>query len=173
MNVFLEKQLALFPFSGSIYRSTWRLVTPPRVQVTVDTPVTSRELFRESVMQHRDIFAHFISQIKHICNFNIASHCSFDSINYACTRVVQLGYSEFVCGLGLRPPAHHVWSDIVSGAQDATKLRSEESNQGLLRRDAANQMHSKLPRRLFIPFLQSLPFNAKYGIKRTGGIYRQ
>ena len=104
MNVFLEKQLALFPFSGSIYRSTWRLVTPPRVQVTVDTPVTSRELFRESVMQHRDIFAHFISQIKHICNFNIASHCSFDSINYACTRVVQLGYSEFVCGLGLRPP---------------------------------------------------------------------
>ena len=62
-----------------------------------------------------------------------------------------------------------MWSDIVSGASDATKLRSEESNQGLLRRDAANQMHSKLPRRLFIPFLQSLPFNAKYGIKRTGG----
>ena len=69
----------------------------------------------------------------------------------------------------IEAPTHHVWSDIVSGASDATKLRSEESNQGLLRRDAANQMHSKLPRRLFIPFLQSLPFNAKYGIKSTGG----
>ena len=45
---------------------------------------------------------------------------------------------------------------------------SHESNQGLLRRDAGNQMHIGNYSGLFILFLQSFPFKAKYGIKRTG-----
>lgn len=48
------------------------------------------------------------------------------------------------------------------------ELRSQESNQGLLRRDARLTKCIGNYSGLFIPFLQSFSFNAKYGIKRTG-----
>ena len=46
--------------------------------------------------------------------------------------------------------------------------RSHESNQGLLWRDGRLTKCIGNYSGLFIPFLQSFSFNAKYGIKRTG-----
>ena len=120
---------------------TWRimmgLVTPPPVSpLCRDTPITTREFFRESVMQHRGIFCILFRRLS-IFAILASHHCSFDRINYPWhtdAASVFVVYPE-CCDVSPRPSCVVLTMSLIS----------HESNQGLLRRrDAANQMHRKL-----------------------------
>ena len=124
-------------------------------------------------MQHWAIFCILFRKLS-IFAILTSHHCSFDRINYACTTRVWDTTSLFVAQLrgwsrvSPRPSCVVLTMSPRPGMPPRAEPRSHESNQGLLWRDGRLTKCIGNYSGLFIPFLQSFSFNAKYGIKRTG-----
>ena len=126
------------------------VMRPPPSRSSLSTR-PSRVLPRIKFYATLDYFLHFISQIKHICNFNIASLLIWS--HQLRMHHPGVGYNEFVCGSAPRlipcqpPPIMCGPDHDVSEARDATEgwagISWEQSGIIVAGR-AANQMHRKL-----------------------------
>ena len=163
-----EKQLDLFTWFSHPWIATWRLMMarPRPSPLCRHAPHDARILPRISYATS-GYFLHFISQIRHICKFSIASllvwshplgawHTDAASVFVVCP----------VCSDVSPRPSCVAWH--VSGAKMPPRSEiSHESNQGLLRRDAGNQMHRKLLR-TFHSVFAVIPIQCQIWNKKDG-----
>ena len=113
---FLRNTTCSFDHFPDILIATWSMMMvmrPPPSRSSLSTR-PSRVLPRIKFYATLDYFLHFISQIKHICNFNIASLLIWS--HQLRMHHPGTGYIQRVClwlSSAVDPvsaPAHHVWS---------------------------------------------------------------
>ena len=164
---FLRNTTCSFDHFPDILIVTWSMMVVMRPPPSRHK---SRILPRIRFMQHRTIFCILFRKLS-IFAILTSHHCSFDRINYACAPP-GCGIQRVCLWLiPCQPPPHHVWSWPCLRGPGCHRGLSRDLMRAIRDYCGGTRRLTKCIGNysgLFIPFLQSFSFNAKYGIKRTG-----